>query len=224
MKTDKTAKAAKGTSSGRRKKRSPTEIKERLLQATMEEFRKNGFSATTAAIADRADVTEGQLYRYFDSKTDLFREAVFKPLNKELSDFCVRYLSAIVAVTDRKERIRIYVRQLQDFVGQHSELMTALTAFRPADRENNIEVNELDSLSLYFDTGTIMLETRQHKNPLIKPRLMAKIIFSSVLSTVIFKDWLFSDGSESDDEVIDAIGEFLIGGIFASTTAADQAH
>src|SRR5215831_2266036 len=76
----------------KRAKRSSAEVMERLLTAAREEFRRRGFAgATTAAIARNAAVTEAQLFRYFESKSDLFREAVFEPLDKHFSEFNARY-------------------------------------------------------------------------------------------------------------------------------------
>src|SRR5438067_10451835 len=76
------------TTIARRRRRSPEELADRILAAAREEFKLHGLSgATTAAIARRADVTEAQLFRYFESKAELFREAVFAPLNRHLREF-----------------------------------------------------------------------------------------------------------------------------------------
>ena len=71
---------AKRASPAKRKRRSPEELKDRIIAAAGVEFRRGGYAkATTAAIAHRAKVTETQIFRYFDSKANLFREAIFKP-------------------------------------------------------------------------------------------------------------------------------------------------
>jgi AcrR family transcriptional regulator len=79
----KSRKARKGTApAARRKRRSPGELNARILKAAAAEFRRAGYiGATTAAIAQKADVTEAQLFRYFGSKSNLFREAIFRPLD-----------------------------------------------------------------------------------------------------------------------------------------------
>ncbi len=61
---------------------------DRIIRAAADEFKASGFTgATTAAIARNAEVTEAQLFRYFASKAELFRESVFKPLNQHFLDF-----------------------------------------------------------------------------------------------------------------------------------------
>ena len=206
----------------RRKRRSPEEIRERLLSATREEFKKFGYGATTSAIACRADVTEGQLYRYFASKKELFREAVFIPLNKQLADFGAHYLSSITTITDKKERARRYITGLQEFINQHSEMLMALAVSKPYQGDSTVHVSELDSLFTFFDLGAVMLESRKRKGHQVNAKLMAKIIFATVLSSVMFKDWLFPEDEESSEEVIEAIGEYLITSVHANTVLDDE--
>src|SRR5687768_3693056 len=77
-----------GNSSPRRKRRSPEQLTNKILHAAAEEFKRLGYGgATTAGIARRADVTEAQLFRYFSSKAQLFRESIFEPLDEQLHAF-----------------------------------------------------------------------------------------------------------------------------------------
>jgi AcrR family transcriptional regulator len=51
--------------------------KRQILQAAAQVFAEKGFNgATTREIADIADVAEGTIYNYFDSKEDLLSEMV----------------------------------------------------------------------------------------------------------------------------------------------------
>ena len=80
----------------RRAKRSSEEIMQRLIAAAQDEFKRSGFmGATTAAIARKAEITEAQLFRYFSSKAELFREAVFEPLNRHFADTAVFRFSEV---------------------------------------------------------------------------------------------------------------------------------
>ncbi len=55
----------------------PVDRRTAIIEAAIEVFSQYGFDAgTTRQIADQAGVAEGLLYRYFDSKQDLLREAV----------------------------------------------------------------------------------------------------------------------------------------------------
>ncbi len=207
-----------GKEPSRRKRRPAEEIKANLLEATRVEFNLVGFAATTAAIAVRADVTEGQLYRHFGSKQELLRQAVFKPLDRALADFAAEYLAKIAFLDDRKERITLYIRSLQDFVVDHPELITTLVGLRSSVANEQIATQELSSISSYFDIGTRLLKQRDSVNPRISARFMSKFIFASILSSLLFKDWLVAGDAESDDYLIDSVSDFLIDAVYASVT------
>lgn len=76
-----------------RRRRSPEDILNRIVEAASGEFKRHGFArATTATIARKAGVTEAQLFRCFASKANLFRETIFKPLDRHLSNYIDKYL------------------------------------------------------------------------------------------------------------------------------------
>lgn len=66
----------------RRKRLSAEERKRTILEAAREQFAKTGDigGTTTKMIAEQAGVSEAIIYRYFDSKEDLYIEAVVEPL------------------------------------------------------------------------------------------------------------------------------------------------
>jgi AcrR family transcriptional regulator len=70
--------------SKRRKRLSAEERKRTILEAAREQFAKTGDvgGTTTKMIARRAGVSEAIIYRYFDSKEDLYIEAVVEPLRE----------------------------------------------------------------------------------------------------------------------------------------------
>ncbi len=62
---------------GPRRRLAPEERKAELLAAALAVFAELGFErATLQDVADRAGVTKGALYHYFDSKNELFIELV----------------------------------------------------------------------------------------------------------------------------------------------------
>src|SRR5580693_7467039 len=94
----------------RRKRRSTEENMDRIIRAAADEFKASGFTgATTAVIARNAEVTEAQLFRYFASKAELFRESVFKPLNRHFLHFLSTQLSDAAEAETRGEKSRRYI-------------------------------------------------------------------------------------------------------------------
>lgn len=203
----------------RKKRRSSEEILEKLVGAAREEFKRSGFAgATTATIARNAEVTEAQLFRYFDSKADLFREAVFEPLNKHFSEFNARYPTATASDDNIRERARLYITELQQFLDEHSKLLLSLVVSQlftsgPSQGAKGQGVEEIESLRHYFDSGAAMMNNRVEKNPKVDPKLLVRVSFAAVLGCVMFKDWIFPTGLASDDDIGAAIIDFVLDGI-----------
>jgi AcrR family transcriptional regulator len=107
----------------RRKRRSSEEVADRILDAAAEEFEIAGFAgATTAGIARRAEVTEAQIFRFFGSKQELFRAAIFKPLNRHFMEFHAANRAEPGDMQSMRETARRYICELQDFMEQHSRM------------------------------------------------------------------------------------------------------
>lgn len=219
------AKAAVVTNTvARKKRRSSEEIMEKLVGAAREEFKRCGFAgATTAAIARNAEVTEAQLFRYFESKADLFREAVFEPLNKHFSEFNARYPTAAAREESIRDRAQLYITELQQFLDEHSKLLLSLVVSQlftsgglqgaGGQGARGQGVEEIESLRHYFDRGAAMMSSRVEKNPKVDPKLLVRVSFAAVLGCVMFKDWIFPAGLASDDDIGTAIIDFVLDGI-----------
>ena len=107
-----------------RKRLSPEDRREQILEAAIQHFAEHGFDGGTRGVADRLGVTQPLVYRYFPSKSDLVKavyERVFinrwreewmalvtdrkMPLRERLVQFYCRYTEVVFA----PEWIRIYV-------------------------------------------------------------------------------------------------------------------
>lgn len=199
----------------RRKRRTPEAIRDLIIAAAGAEFEEHGYSgATTAAIARRADVTEAQIFRFFESKQDLFREAIFQPLNQHFSDFHASTL-ADGGGADFKANAHRYIDELQDFMEAHSRSLMSLIVAKEY-KGSAQGLNELDGLRAYFARGTAMMQGRTAHDAEIPPELMVRVSFAAVLGSVIFKDWLFPAGLASDEAIRAAIAGFTIDGIRAN--------
>ena len=202
----------------RRRRRSPEEIRERLLVAAREVFKRSGYAgARTAAIARRADVTEAQLFRYYDSKADLFRDAVFEPLNRHFSEFNARHLSQADEALEHRDIERLYISELQQFLNEHAGLLLSLVVADTYSADQTRGVAGIDSLRSYFERGAAMMSDRTGEKSGVDPRLMVRVSFAAVLGNVLFRHWLFSGVSADHDDVDRAIMEFVLDGLNATT-------
>jgi AcrR family transcriptional regulator len=202
-----------------KKRRSTEENMDRILHAAADEFKASGFSgATTASIARKADVTQTQLFRYFASKTDLYREAVFKPLNQHFLDFLSRSLSDATQAQARSDKARRYIGELQRFMSAHSEMLMSLIVAQTYAPGSTAGANEFDSVRTYFERGAALMASRMaDSSPRVDPKLMVRVSFVAVLACVLFKDWVFPAGMATEDEIRAAINDFVMDGINANS-------
>lgn len=198
----------------RKPRRAPEEIRARILEAAGDAFKELGYTgATTLTIARRADVTEAQLFRYFGTKAALFREAVFEPLNRHFDGFDARYPATALQPDEWRAAAKLYIGELQQFIGEHSKMLLALLfaqTYAPASMQGR---NETDSLQSYFERGAALSAKRSRGKAKIEPKLMVRASFAAVLACILFKDWMFPAGLASEAEINEAIAGFVIDGI-----------
>lgn len=201
----------------RRKRRSSEEVADRILDAAAEEFEIAGYAgATTAAIARRAEVTEAQIFRFYGSKQELFRAAIFKPLNRHLVAFHEANRPPLGDTQTMRDMARRYIGELQDFMAQHSRMFMSLIVASAYSPEATNPVSDMEGLRAYFEQGASVMTSRVGDSAPVDPRLMVRVSFVAVLASLMFKDWLFPAGMASDDEIRDAIAGFVIDGIMAN--------
>ena len=192
----------------KRTRRSRDDILSRIVQAAREEFKRSGFAgATTAAIARKADVTEAQLFRCFGSKSNLFRETVFKPIDQHFIHFMnqhmpeIRKAASVAAMTD------LYATELQRFIRENSGILASLVVAQTYESETAHPA--IDSLHTYFDRCAALMSLRLKGRTKVDPKLTVRVVFGAVLASVMFKDWLFPAGLATDEQITGAVNDFI---------------
>jgi AcrR family transcriptional regulator len=205
----------------RRRRRSTEEIIDRLLDAACVEFERNGYAGTkTATIAKRAGVTEALIFTNFGSKAKLFRDAIFKPLDRHFVDFCATHLTEPGDNSGQLENAREYIEQLQDFIEAHSKMLSSLVAAQMYATDEVEGLSQVEGLHAFFNRATAGAMNRLTEKPRVDPRLLARVSFATILACTIFKGWLFPPGLATKEEISAAITDFLIYGL---TVNADSA-
>ncbi|MDE2301775.1 MAG: TetR/AcrR family transcriptional regulator [Sphingomonadales bacterium] len=200
-----------------RKRRAPAELRRRLLAAAGGEFEAQGYSrTTTAAIARRAEVSEAQLFRYFDSKAALFRAAIFEPLNAHFAAFDDRQRAAAGSY---REDARGYIVELQDFMAQHSRMLMSLVVAEAYDRGATGGLDGLEGLATYFERGRAMMARRMGAdaaNARVRPEVMVRVSFAAVLASALFGDWIYAGSGADAGEIEAAVTAFVLDGLNAN--------
>jgi AcrR family transcriptional regulator len=211
-----------GANPDRRKRRSQDELINRLVQSAAEEFKRVGYAgATTAAIARNAEVTEAQLFRYFGSKANLFRESIFKPLDEQLRNFLKDDFPDKDNYPQFRQGSARYIESLRTFLSENVGAITSLIVAETYDQEATKGVFATDSLRRYFDRGASNMSqwSDHHK---VDPKLMVRVSFAAVLACVMFKDWIFPPGLATDEAINSAISDFVLEGISVNHPFVEQ--
>jgi AcrR family transcriptional regulator len=192
----------------KRTRRSREDILNRIVQAAREEFQHSGFTgATTANIARKAEVTEAQLFRCFGSKSNLFRETIFKPIDQHFVQFLnqhmpeIRKSASVAAMTD------LYATELQRFIRENSGVLASLVMAQTY--ESDVARPAIGSLHTYFDRCAVLMGERLKGRTKIDPRLTVRVVFGAVLASVMFKDWIFPPGLATDADITAAVNDFI---------------
>jgi len=197
----------------KRTRRSRDDILNRIVQAAREEFNRSGFAgATTAAIARKAEVTEAQLFRYFGSKSNLFRETIFKPVDQHFIRFINRHLPEMHNAGSVAERTDLYATELQSFISENSAMLASLALAQTYDA-GAAQVTGINSLHTYFDRAATLMTARLKDRAKVDPRLTVRVTFGAVLASVMFREWLFPPGLASDEDIKAAVNDFIKEGV-----------
>jgi AcrR family transcriptional regulator len=124
--TDSAAKAS-GEVARPRRRLTAAARKSSILAAARRAFTETGDmnGTTIKVIAEHSGISEGVIYRHFESKDQLFFEAVIEPLKKAVDD-----LVAATAAVDRDQPLTPQ-RQLETMTGLYRQLILTLEQILP---------------------------------------------------------------------------------------------
>ncbi len=99
--------------SERQHRRSPTELRALILDAACVEFGANGYAATTNRdVARRAGVALSVLYRHFETKADLFSEAVLEPFVRGMEQLGNDWLRQLSEPLEDERLMEVFIRDI----------------------------------------------------------------------------------------------------------------
>ena len=117
-----------GSAPGPRRRLTAEARKSSILAAARRAFTETGDmnGTTIKMIAEHSGISEGVIYRHFESKDQLFFEAVVEPLKKAVDDL----VAATAVVVDRDEPLTPQ-RQLETMMGLYRQLTSTLDQVLP---------------------------------------------------------------------------------------------
>ena len=150
----------------------PSPVRDRILRSAISLFSRNGYGSTPIkAVAERAGISAGLIYRYFDSKEDLLR-AIFE---EGLRDVWATLEPRSEA--DPFDAIEALLRESFATVQAHEELWRLLYALR-------VQPGVVERLSLEFASWGSAIEGELARlcarAGLPDPEIEAKVLFALI--------------------------------------------
>ena len=168
-------------------------VREALIEAARHEFAEQGYAgAKTREIAQRAATSEVMLFRHFRSKANLFKEAVFRPMNECIQEFVANELNGDDALSP--EKFVDFSSRIYRLLEENGRLMTALIVAYNYEGEEISGVDDLNSLDEYFNQAEATLRslmTEKDREFIPDPAIMVRLVFGLIASVALFRGWLF---------------------------------
>jgi AcrR family transcriptional regulator len=181
----------------------------RIFEAAVDKFAEHGFAgSSTLAIAERAGVSEGLIFKYFNSKAALLRQVVFPVLATAIMPLAIR---GVKTVTDADHEsfadfLGALIRERLDFARRHKKHLRILLQELPLNEElRSRMVKGLHSELLPVITDKITRYQKQGKLRAMPVKQMLSYlvpqIIGFVLSRAVF-DFEFAANEQQDIETL----------------------
>jgi AcrR family transcriptional regulator len=206
-----------------RRRRSQAEAKRAILSAARELFAERGYAnTTTRAIAQMADASEVLLYRYFNSKAELFEQAISEPFDQLMED-----AEALLdgQDTDMTAHSRDFSRHLYELLVADKRLILALITTRAYEAAPEDDGDRPGPLQRYFERAEMTLSDFYEDQGIdlgFSPAFAARLAFASVFSAALLEDWLFEDVGDPA-AIKGAVSEFVTRALYAAPVTAAPA-
>lgn len=202
-----------------RRRRSPAEVRQLLLDSAVEMFAAHGFGGTNAKeIAEAAGVSESTVYRHFDSKSALFVEAAINPLEgflAELSDWVVEQFDLVAG----QDFMHILTEYLFEQMRARRGIMLALlsSSQHPEMAAQIAQIRTRLEDGIFKPLHMIGMYRAKQRNLDVDPekmRMTSRLVVTLVTSTSIFSDWILPNGPRQPgpERILDELVDFILYG------------
>lgn len=199
-----------------RRRRPSGEPRRLLIEAARGCFNRKGYSnTTTREIADRADVSETLIFRYFESKAGIFREAVVMPFVTTIDDEIARQRARPASTELTWEDTRAWVAKMYDVFHEHRALAAMVFAADALVESEVAESEVIQDVRSAIDrfVGLASDEVQEHGRE-IEPSVHDLAIrghMAMVAGVATFGSWYFGGRRRpSRDAVIDELSLWVM--------------
>ena len=195
------------------------EKRRKILTVAVGEFANNGFNnANINTIAKKAEVSVGSLYKYFDTKTDLFLtsvnyginnlEAVLESVINSSEDVMVKLEKLIRIAIDFSRRSSVLVKLYNEFTGENDPFLAKTIA-------RNMEILTAAAYKRAIIEGQVAGKIRTDIDPGMAAYLVDNILINVQFSYACdyyserYKIYAGDDIFEKDEFAIENILRFI---------------
>lgn len=191
----------------------------RLLAAAKEVFEEDGFlEARITDIAERAGLSHGSFYTYFDSKEQIFREvaaAVDDELGAPLSDVILASSSSGLSPQDRlREALRLYFTAYR----QHARIMGIIEEVsRYDDHVNDLLLARHRQYASQVAESIRQMQKRKVADRRLDPTIAAAVV--GALTGRFAELWLVQGAVDcSFDDAVEQVTQLIVNALGAATS------
>jgi AcrR family transcriptional regulator len=202
-----------------RTRRPSGEPRRLLLQAARKAFNDQGYpDATTREIAQQADVSETLLFRYFGSKTELFREAMVVPFLDFVASFADNARRMTEVELDRSpsddEISKNFLGELYDLFCSHRALAIMFFASDVHTQSDLAESGVFDEVGAALERLVEIGQGEMQRRGLALPRqdVSTRTTIAMVACMAAFGTWFFGSTPSTRDDVVDELTQAVMHG------------
>jgi AcrR family transcriptional regulator len=191
-------------------RRSPAELRTLILDAARVEFGTNGYAATTNRdVARRAGVALSVLYRHFDTKADLFSEAVLEPFVRGFEQLGNDWLRQLSEPLPDEDLMQVFIRDIHQNLAANQHALDQML-FGRADLPEAMVERIRAAFEKLITQIRLMGELEIRRRGWMSPsgvEMSMRVLMAMMLGMSSYS-WLLLPGGEQEvtgDEVIEGM-------------------
>jgi AcrR family transcriptional regulator len=198
-----------------RTRRTRGEPRRLLLKAAAAAFNEKGYVGTsTREIAERAEVSETLMFRYFGSKAELFRVSMVAPFVEFVDGFVASRSGQNLGSGDTEEIAQEFIGQLYDIFSSHRALAAMLLAADVHTESELAATGVLDDVRSRIEMLVQLGEAEMKARGQIvrNPALTTRTTIALIAGMATFGSWFFGRRRPSRAAILNELTQTIIYG------------